>query len=286
MFAFLAAILTAAASVIEKKTLMREHALEFSTVLAMFNMILAIPFFFVIDYSKIVIFPLICTFFVSICGAVAFLLVSKSVRHMELSSASPFLVLGPGVTAVIAFFVLGEALSLVQIGGLILLMFGAYVLQLKNHHSLLEPLRVFRGSKYIHYIFIALMLYGICSVMDRYILGYLGFQLEAYMAFVHVFLAGNLFVMLYLFHDGVKGIVHGVKSAGWWILVVAILTISYRYFQMEAIKIASAGLVIAVKRSSVLFCVLLGGELFHERNIARKLLATVIMLAGLLMVVL
>ena len=50
MFAFLAAILTAAASVIEKRTLMREHALEFSSVLAMFNMILAIPFFFLIDF--------------------------------------------------------------------------------------------------------------------------------------------------------------------------------------------------------------------------------------------
>ena len=286
MFAFLAAILTAAASVIEKRTLMREHALEFSSVLAMFNMILAIPFFFLIDYSKIAIFPLVCTFFVSMCGAVAFLLVSKSVRHMELSSASPLLVLSPGVTAVLAFLVLGEALSLFQIGGLILLMFGAYVLQLKNHHGLLEPLKVFRRSKYIHYIFIALVLYGVCSVMDRYILGYIGFQIEAYMAFVHVFLAANLFLMLYLFHDGVRGIIHGVKSAGWWIFVVALLTVSYRYFQFEAVKIASAGLVIAIKRSSVLFCVLLGGELFHERNIGRKLLAAGIMLAGLLMVVL
>ena len=60
-------------------------------------------------------------YFVSILGAIAFLLVAKSVRHMEISDHSPLMVVSPVITATLAFFFLGESLTPPQVIGIFLL---------------------------------------------------------------------------------------------------------------------------------------------------------------------
>ena len=81
---------------------------------------------------------------------------------------------------------------------------------------------------YIHYIVLSLILYGFTATIDRTLLGYYDFQPVAYIVFAHVFLAFHFLIMMHLFHDGMKGVRHGLKSAGWWILLVAVFTVGYR----------------------------------------------------------
>jgi len=114
-------------------------------------------------------------------------------------------------------------LSLTQLGGIGLLIVGAYFLELKPHHGFLGPLESVRDSKYIHYIFGALTLYAIAGVIERYVLGTLGFQVVAYHSFVHLFLAFNSIVMLMVFHDGFKGIKRGFGKVGWWVVLAGFL---------------------------------------------------------------
>ena len=89
-----------------------------------------------------------------------------------------------------------------------------------------------------------------------------------------------------LFHDGIKGIKFGIKTAGPWILVVALLTVGYRLAQMHAVKIAYVGLVLPVKRMSALFTTLIGGGIYHEHNLIRKAVSCIVMIVGVLMLVL
>jgi len=62
-YSILAAILVSILSLIEKKTLFFEHAMQFSATLAFVNMIIAAPFFFVIDYSRLQFLPILIIFF-------------------------------------------------------------------------------------------------------------------------------------------------------------------------------------------------------------------------------
>jgi len=64
------------------------------------------------------------------------------------------------------------------------------------------------------------------------------------------------------------------------IMLAGILTFGYRLSQIYAVSLANVGLVINIKRLSVLFAVFFGRELFHENNLKRKILATIIMLIG------
>lgn len=285
IYALICAIFTSAAVLVQKRTLIKQHAMEYSASLAFFNFVLSIPLFFLIDYSKVTLFPLIILFFISIFGAIAFLLIAKSIRHMEISSASPLFVLGPGITALLAFFILGEKLTLLQIFGISILIFGSYILELKNHHDLFHPLRILKQSKYVYFIILALLLYSFCAVFDRMMLSRFGVEPITYIAFAHVFLAFHFLIMMTFFHDGIKGIKSGIKNAGPWLLLIAILTIGYRLAQMQAIKVAYVGLVLPVKRMSALFTTMIGGGLYHEHNLLRKSVSCVIMITGMVFLI-
>jgi len=285
-FAFLAALLAAASAVTQKKILCKQHAMEFSASLAVVTFVFALPLFVGVDFSSVELFPLILLFFITILAAFAFFFVAKATRHMEISSVSPLLVAGPGFVAVAAFFILGESISLFQVFGILLLVLGAYVLELRKHHGFLEPFRIVKKSKYIHYIIFALVLYSLAATGDRYILGSLGMDFRLYVAFAHLFLVFHFLVMISVFHNGIEGIRNGFRRAGWWIVLVAFFTVGYRLSQSYAIQTTEVALVSAIKRTAALFVVVIGGELFHEKYLLRKAIACLIMIAGVLLIVL
>jgi drug/metabolite transporter (DMT)-like permease len=286
IYAFLTAIFTSIAAIIQKKTLNTEHAMEFSTILSISNLIFAIPLLFFADYNTISFKAVLLTLITSILGSIAFLLIAKSTRHLDVSIVSPFLILGPGITSIIAFLILGEKLTLMQIYGIALLIIGSYVLELKPRHNFIEPFKEFKKSKYLHFVFLALILYGITATIDRYVLSSLKLDPNAYLGIVHIFIAINFVMMLSIFHDGIKGIKSGIKKSGKWILLVSFFVVLYRFTQMQATKLAYVGLVISIKRISSVITTIIGGKLFHEKNLIRKTIACLIMIVGAIILVL
>ncbi|MBW6461706.1 MAG: DMT family transporter [DPANN group archaeon] len=279
IFAGLCAIFGGISSIVEKKTLRKQHAMEFSTVLAIFNFIIVTPLIIHADFSQMTTKYYLIAFGVSCIGSIAFLLIAKSLRHMDISQASPLLNFGPVFVAILAFFILGEKITAVQISGILLLIFGSYILEI-NHgfQNILDPIRNMFNSKHTIYIFVALILYAFSSMGDKIILT--SISPVTYIIVVQFFLAVNFLVMITFFHDGIAGIRRGIKNAGYWILVVAILTTSYRLFQAQAISMAFVSLVIPIKRTSTLISTIIGGELFHEDCILKKSIACIITLLG------
>jgi len=286
LFAIGSAVLASLSALIEKKTLMREHATEFVTLLAVFNALITLPLFFFIDYSKITLGAISLVYLASVLGSFAFLLITKCVRHMEISVVSPLLVLGPAVTALLAYFALGESLSFGQTIGIGLLVVGAYLLQTKGYMSFLAPLRNFTSSRYTWFLIGALLLYAICSNLDRLLLTRFALLPFEYIAFFHAFAAMNFIFFHMLFYDGYVGLSKGIRLFGLSIFLVALCTVGYRFLQAQAVSMIAVGLAVSVKRLSVLFTTVIGGRLFHEGALLRKSLACVVMLIGATVLVL
>ena len=284
IFALGAAILTAFVSVIEKKVLFKEHATEFSATLAVMNFAVTIPFFFLVDFNMtllIWIMIAVSAFFASI----GFLFVAKAVRHMELSAASPLLNFGPGFTAMLAIFILGEVLSPLNVVGILILLIGSYILEINfRSHNILTPFRKMYKSKYIHYIFLALGSYSISAVMCKYILY---FVTPITLVFLEQFFIALIFLaILYMWYDGLHGVKRGIKRVGWWILLMAVLTVSYRLLQSVAISMTFVSLVMPIKKLCTLFATIMGGEIFREHGLPQKILACIIMIFGAYLVIL
>ncbi len=285
IYAIGASLFTALASIFQKKTLQKERSLEFSAVLSLFTIVLTLPLIFKIE---IIYNPktYILLFIASMCAATAYLLVAKAVKHMNISEAAPFLTFQPALVAVLAFFVLGEDLARNQIFGILILMAGSYVLEADHTiKNIVMPLKKIWKSKYIHFIFMALLLWSFSGIIERYLLAEKLINPITIVFIAQIFVAINFMILLKAFHGGFKNLKHGIKNAGGLILLVALMTVSYRLLQAQAMALAFYSLVNPIKRTSSLFVTIIGGELFHEKGIFLKSLACVVMLCGAYLII-
>jgi len=284
IIALTSAFFSASAAIFEKKILFKEKALAFSTTLAILNLLLAIPFFFFVDFSTLTTSGLIVLFIKSILGATAFLCVMIGIKNLELSNALPLLVLTPGLVALGAFIFLQESLTGLEIAGMFLLLSGTYVLQLKTRQKFLDPWKIFLKSKGHYYILGALILFTITSILDKAILKNFKVPVNAFMGFQHLFLA-IIFLSFIIFSGKTKQIKSPFKNSLKYIFFLAIITIIYRYTQILAVKQAPVALVLSIKRISVFFAVVIGGRLFKEHNLLKRAIATAIMIIGAVLII-
>lgn len=286
IFALGCAFLVSISTVIEKKALMKEHAMEFSAVLAIFNLIISLP---LLKFADLTIFHnnmnlLILIYMASLLGSVAFLFVAKSLRHMNISVVSPLLNFNPAIVAVLAFVILGEKITSIQLLGIIILMVGAYILESKDgRKNFTRILNEFKTSRYMHYLGLSFLLYGLSSIIDKIVLGFV--TPVTYILVIHFFIAVNFFIMIHIFHNGMSGIINGIRNAGKIIFLIAVLTTSYRLLQSQAISMAYVSLVIPIKKLSTLFATIIGGEVFHEKDILKKSIACIVMLIGVYLII-
>jgi drug/metabolite transporter (DMT)-like permease len=284
ILALISALFSGTASILEKKALFREKALSFSTVFAIFNFILAVPFFFFINYSQLTSVGILVVFIKSIFESLAFLCVMKGIKSMELSSALPLLVLTPGLVALFAFIFLKESLSTLEIIGMSLLLVGTYLLQLRKNQKILNPFKSLFKSKGYIYIIIALITFTITSILDKAILKNFNVPINAFMGFQHLFLA-IIFISLLLLTKERTEIKQTIKKTGKLILLISIITIIYRYAQLAAVKATQVALALSIKRLSVFFAVVIGGRIFREKNLIKKIIATAIMTIGAILII-
>jgi len=285
LLASLSAVFSAVSTLFEKRSLFVMRALDFSFLVSIFGFLFSIPFFFQIDFGNLNTTSLAILFIKSILGALAFLSVMMSLKNLEISRALPLLALSPGVVALFAFLLLGEALSLKEILGILLLLVGTYILETKPVQTFFEPFHVFFKSKDYRYIILALLLFTATSIMDKLLLKQYKLPPIDFMAFQQFFFA-IIFSVIFLFvvkRDGseIKSI---DKKLLLFVIAVALLTVGYRYTQIHAVKLAPVSLVLAVKRTSVFFAAIIGGKLFNEGNLVKKAIAAAIIVGGSMLI--
>ena len=285
IFALCSALLASAAALTEKKMLSKEHSLEFSAALAWILFLISSPLFFFLDYHALQVRPLMILFGYTVLTACAFVCVAKAVRRMELSEVSPMLLWGPALTALLAFVTLGEALTLMQSMGIALLLVGAYFLELRQHHWL-RPFQVMWQSRAMHWLLWGLVLYSIGSLFDRYLLAYYRVPPLTFTTFAHAFLAFHFLIMMMVLRGSFSKVAHIIRQNDGLLIGTAFLVLGYRFVELFAIQAAPVGLAVSVKHMSALFTTIIGGELFHENNLPRKVVAAVIMFAGMLLIIL
>ncbi|MBU0475345.1 MAG: EamA family transporter [Bacteroidetes bacterium] len=286
VLAFMSAIFSAIATIFEKKNLFTLDALQFSFVLALLNMVFSIPFFYDVDFATISTTSLFVLYLKTILGALAFLCVMLAIKNMDISGSLPLLVLTPGLVAIFAFLFIDESLSTFEIVGMFLLLIGTYFLEAKPGYNLLYPFKVFYKSKYHHYIIFALLLFTITAILDKVLLKKYQLPPHAFLGFQQIFLAFNFLIIVLFAKKNPVMLIKSIDKQIWgWILVTSILSVGYRYTQIEAVKLAPVALVLSVKRTSVFFAAIGGGKIFNETNLLKKALATAIMIAGAIFIV-
>jgi len=281
------ALLSAFAAILQKKSLNEINALNFTVIVSVFVALFSTFLIGKVDLSVSGSYSILVLFGKSIINATAFLCILIALKNLEISRALPVLAASPMTVALLAFILLGESLSLTEVLGMVLIVLGTYVLELKKNENIIAPFRVFVESKYHRIILIALGLMSLSAILDKLLLTSFKLPPLTFLVMQNYFFL--IIFLLYRFLSGLKNrnekLFKGVsKNILIIIVLIAIATIGYRWTQMEATKLGPVGLVIAVKRLSVLFAVVIGAKLFKEENYLRKVLATLTIVAGALLI--
>ena len=285
--ALISAMLSAFAAIMQKKVLGSISALKFTLIVSIFITLFSTLLISRLDLSTAGTATILILFSKSIINATAFLCIMYALKHLEISRALPLLATSPMLVAILAFIFLGESLSLFEICGMLLIVFGTYILELKKNEKLSDPFRVFIDSKYHRIILLALLLMSVSAVIDKLLLGKYKLPPVTFLIIQNYFFLIIFFIYWLIYKSGNKGakLFSGIhKNAVIIMIIIAIVTIGYRWTQIESTKLAPVGLVISLKRLSVLFAVIIGAKLFKEENYLRKVIATALIVAGALMI--
>ncbi|RKY61865.1 MAG: EamA/RhaT family transporter [Candidatus Neomarinimicrobiota bacterium] len=266
----------ASADALSKKEARRTPAIVLAWVREFYALPFLLPLLFFIDIPEIqagfwsamailVILDLVTTF-----------LYMRAIQIAPLSLTVPYLGLSPIFLLVIPSIVLGEHLSLLGIAGVVLVSIGTYTLQIdRAKFGFFEPwLAIFknRGSLYM---FCVAILYSVTATYGKVAIIK---SSPLFMTIVYFSLLALGFTLIVAFiHRRKLRILFQYPAQKLGIgLAMALMAITH----FTAIGMIQVAYMISIKRLSLLFAILYGAMIFHEKNIRERLLGGIIIIAG------
>ena len=213
----------------------------------------------------------------------ALLLYMEALKVSPLSLTVPFLAFTPAFMILTGTIILHEHLKASGIAGILLIVIGSYSLNIDQaRFGPFAPLiAIFKEKGSLLMLAVALI-YSITSVLGKVAIQHSD----------HLFFAAFYFIAHGLFSSLVLGLLFKVnplaviKTCPKGVIYVGFAQSGMVITHMWAISMAPAAYMIAVKRLSVLFGVLIGCLFFREKGLSSKLFGATLMVTGVFLIVL
>jgi drug/metabolite transporter (DMT)-like permease len=213
----------------------------------------------------------------------AMLLYSQAIRDTSLSLTLPYLAFTPVFNTLTGYVLLQEQVSLVGFSGILLVVFGAWLLNLEHargeRFDVFAPFRAIVTERGSRLMLITAALYSMTSVLGK---GALAYTTPVFFGTLYYVVIG--FTVIVVFSIGARTQAHVLwrrpvpHLAIGLFMGVMVLT---HFFAIQHVEVAY---MIAVKRTSLLFGILYSIVLFHERARVEHFLAGFLMLAGVYLI--
>jgi drug/metabolite transporter (DMT)-like permease len=213
----------------------------------------------------------------------AMLLYSQAIRDTSLSLTLPYLAFTPVFNTLTGYLLLQEQVSLIGFGGILLVVFGAWLLNLEHargeRFDVFAPFRAIVTERGSRLMLITAALYSMTSVLGK---GALAYTTPVFFGTLYYVVIG--FVVMVTFSVGARTPVHVLWRRPLAHLAIGLfmgVMVLTHFFAIQHVEVAY---MIAVKRTSLLFGILYSVVLFHERARIEHFLAGFLMLAGVYLI--
>lgn len=224
----------------------------------------------------------------------AMLLYMAAIRDHPLSLTLPYLAFTPVFSMVIAAMVLGERVSPAGLIGVLLIVVGAWLLNVRHAQrddwrTWLRPLGAIRCEAGARMMLGVALIYGLTSTLGKAALLYL--PAATFGAFYFVMIGLLALPLMVLIPVGgarlsLPQFISRVGRRPSAVLAVATLNGAMVITHFLALRLTEVAYMIAVKRTSLLFGILYGAVLFGEPNLATRAPGGFLMLAGVFVILL
>lgn len=284
IFSLFSAFAMAVSSVAAKEALRKEHSLDFAIFAHILGLLFLLPFIGYIDFN-ISYYQLGLVYLVSFFGTFGFWFTIRALRHLDMGVVAPLLNFSVIFTVAFGYWFLNERLGALHLLGVFFIVFGAYILEI-NHGKidLLYPLREFKNSRYYHFLFGGIIFYAVGSIADRIILQQI--SVLTYLFFIYLFLVVN-YILIFIFLHKVpfSTIFSEAKNSVGWLTLFSASKLISNFLFASAVGMMFIGIVVAIKRLSVLLTIVFGGKFFHEEHFRWRMFSSLIMLIGIIFII-
>jgi drug/metabolite transporter (DMT)-like permease len=226
------------------------------------------------------------TFWLAIAAALplelaAFFLYMRALKLSPLSLSLPFLAFTPVFMILTGRLILGEAITTSGVLGILLIVLGAYVLNLSKMKSgLLGPIRAVLREPGSWIMLLVSFIYSITAPIGKVAILHSN---PWFFAAVYNLALSVVIVSLWPVAAGAER-ARGIFSKPGPMLLIGLMAAMENFAHMMAIAQVEAAYMIAVKRLSLLFGVLYGAWWFGEENIRERLAGAAIMILGVFLI--
>jgi drug/metabolite transporter (DMT)-like permease len=213
--------------------------------------------------------------------ALAFYCYMKALKVSPLSLTVPFLAFTPGFIILTGWIILGEEISPGGFWGIILIIAGAYFLNLsKTRYGLLDPLMAIFREPGSRLMLLVSFIYAFTSTIGKLAI----IHSNPYFFGITYNVALAMLMILFLpaaeNAEPVKNIVKRPLIG----LILGALVATTIFSHVLAISMTNVAYMISLKRTSLLFGVLYGALWFKEEKITERLTGAIIMITGVFLI--
>jgi len=217
----------------------------------------------------------------SVLNVIALVLLMKALYIGELSLTIPFLSFTPVFLILTSNLMLGEFPDLIGVLGVLLIVCGTYFLEMRKSEGAFGPFKAFIKNKGGQLVLLVAFIYAITSNLDKIAVQ----NSNPITRNIIVLSLMALMLLPLIWYKSTQKLIE-IKSKYKLLLIAGFFAALTLFLQMIALTLTIVPYVISLKRTSALFSVILGFIAFKERNIKPKLLGSILMVLGVLLIAL
>ncbi len=211
---------------------------------------------------------------------VAYILYLYAIKLSPLSLTVPFLAFTPVFMILTGFLVLNEKINIWGGLGIGFIVLGSYILNFKKiQYGLLKPFTALLHEKGSWMMLIVALVFSFAAVIGKKAMLH---SSPLYFSY-YFFLVFNITILAALFitrQSSLRKVLQHPRKGSW----LGSLLMIHISFHGLAIAISTAVYMVAIKRSSILFSVLMSWLILQEEDLRYRGLGTVLMFAGMLFI--
>lgn len=275
-YGLLVAFLQSLHDVLVKRSLKRLDAITLAWAVGLFSVTFLLPLLFFIPVPDLNTAFWTALFLGCTLNVLAIIYFMKALKYSDLSLAVPMLAFTPLFLVVTSNFINKELPSLLGLFGIMLVVLGAYVMNVKEMRTgLLSPFKALFDNRGTRLMFFVAFIWSFTAAIDK--VGVINSSPAFWSISISVFIFALLSVLAAI---SKKSVIRETKSHFWVFLLIGLVIALLWLLQMNAITLTLVSYVIAIKRVSIVFGVIFGYLIFKEKNIRERLSGAAIMLAG------
>lgn len=199
----------------------------------------------------------------------------EALQASKISVSLPMLSLTPLFLVLLSYIILKEIPSAWGFVGILLIVVGAYIINIKNGKGFFEPFAALFKIKGSLYVIVVSFIWSITATL--YKKGIIESNPVYFTSMTYLFTSAIMLPFLFFnFRGKLTELRQNIKMLLFLGAASAFMTLLSSY----AMLFTLASYVISIKRSSLIFSIFIGYFYFKEKNIKNALIGTVIMLIG------